>query len=324
MDTPKITLRPFNIATDAARYTELVNTLVPDPIDEARAREWYTNFPAEGVRHRVVAVDERGEIVGSGEASRRPNNLPGTFFIEPIVLPDHRRRGIGAMLYNDAVEFARAHGANRFIAEVRDDMPEWFKFAQARGFEIDRHIFESTLDLKTFDESKFAGVIQAVQAQGIRFSSLAEVGDTEANRRKLYDVNKYAALDIPGFEGEFPRFEDFSKYVFQASWFRADGQILAVDGERFVGLGAVGYFPTTNSADNMHTGVLKEYRGRKIALAIKLLTIRYARALGATFIRTNNDSKNAPILAINRKLGYKPAPGWYKCVKALANNDQES
>jgi GNAT superfamily N-acetyltransferase len=63
--------------------------------------------------------------------------------------------------------------------------------------------------------------------------------------------------------------------------------------------------------------VLKEYRGRKIALALKLLATRYARSLGATFIRTNNDSKNEPILAINRKLGYKPEPGWYKCVRKI-------
>ena len=65
----------------------------------------------------------------------------------------------------------------------------------------------------------------------------------------------------------------------------------------------------------MHTGVFKEYRGRKIALALKLLATRYARLLGATFIRTNNDSQNAPILAINKKMGYTPEPGWFKWVK---------
>jgi len=68
----------------------------------------------------------------------------------------------------------------------------------------------------------------------------------------------------------------------------------------------------------MHTGVLKEYRGRKIALALKLLAIRFARACGATYIRTNNDSQNAPILAINEKLGYKPQQGLFRCLKELS------
>jgi hypothetical protein len=48
-----------------------------------------------------------------------------------------------------------------------------------------------------------------------------------------------------------------------------------------------------------------------------LMATRYARSLAATFIRTNNDSQNAPILAINKKLGYKPEPGWYKWEKGL-------
>lgn len=67
----------------------------------------------------------------------------------------------------------------------------------------------------------------------------------------------------------------------------------------------------------MHTGVDREYRGRGIALALKLLTIRRSRALGATYLRTNNDSENAPILHINRKLGFQPIPGYYRCLKTM-------
>lgn len=312
-----ITLRPLNLETDAPQYVELLNTVMPDPATVERVREWARNFPSDGIIQQMVALDENNCILGCNDAARRPNMVSGTFFVEAIVFPDCRRRGIGKQLYNNAVEFARAHGATRLICEVRDYNPDWLNIAQARGFQIDRHIFESTIDLATFDETRFAGVIESVQAQGIRFVTLADVGNTKSNQRKLYEVNKRNALDIPGYEGEFPRFEDFTKYVFQASWFRAEGQILAADGDRWVGLGAVGYFATTNSAYNMHTGVLNEYRGRKIAQALKLLTIRRSREWGAAYIRTNNDSQNAPILAINKKLGYKPEPGWYKCVKGL-------
>lgn len=312
-----LTLRPLNLETDAPAYVELCNSILPDPVTVDRVREWAINFPSDGIQKQMVALDENGNIVGCNEASRRPNMLPGTFFVEAIVLPDSRHRGIGTQLYDNAVASARAHGGTRLVCEVRDQNPDWLRFVQARGFQIDRHIFESTLDLKTFDESKFAGVIEAVQAQGIRFCTLADIGNTEENQRKLYAVNNRNALDIPGYEGEFPRFEDFSKYVFQATWFRAEGQIFALDGERVVGLGAVGYFAATNSTYNMHSGVEKEYRGRKIAQSLKLLVIRRAREWGADYIRTNNDSENKPILAINQKLGYKPEPGFYRCVKVL-------
>lgn len=313
----KISLRPFNIETDAARYAELVNTIVQDPVDAARVTEWHHNFPPDGIRQRTAALDEQGVIVGSGEASRRPTMVAGAFFVEPIVAPEFCRRGIGAQLYDDAVAFAHANGATRLISEVRDNEPAWLKFAQTRGFAIDRHIFESTLDLATFDETRFAGVIEAVQAQGIRVLTLADAGNDETHQRKLYALNRDAALDIPGWEGEFARFEDFNRYVFQASWFRAEGQILAADGDDWVGLAATGFFQKTNSAYNMHTGVARAYRGRHIALALKLLAIRRAREWGATHLRTNNDSHNTPILAINRQLGYQPEPGFFKLVKGL-------
>ncbi|HKV82923.1 MAG TPA: hypothetical protein VJN88_00100, partial [Ktedonobacterales bacterium] len=56
-------------------------------------------------------------------------------------------------------------------------------------------------------------------------------------------------------------------------------------------------------------------RGRGIATALKVLAIRAARARDAAMIRTNNDSQNAPMLAINRALGYQPEPGYYRMLR---------
>ncbi len=82
-------------------------------------------------------------------------------------------------------------------------------------------------------------------------------------------------------------------------------------------MSAVGYFPASNYMYNMMTGVESAYRGRHIALALKLLIIKYARRYGAAYLRTNNDSENAPILAVNRKLGYQPQPGKYMLLRKL-------
>lgn len=311
------TLRPLNLNTDGARYAELLSTVYPEPVTLQKLIDWERNFPKDGIRERKVAVDERGLILGYSNCGHMPFMLPDSYWVEVIVFLEYQRRGIGSHLYDDALTFARARGATRLEAEIRDHNPGWLRFAQARGFEIDRHVFESTLDLATFDESRFAGVIEAVPALGIRFLTFADAGDTEENRRNLYELNKRNSLDIPGSEGTFPRFEDFQRFVFEASWYRAEAQFIAADGERWVGMTAVGYFEKTNSMYTMHTGVLKEYRGRNIALALKLLSIRYARRWGAAYMRTNNDSKNAPILAINQKLGYQPKPGLYRCLKSL-------
>ena len=48
------------------------------------------------------------------------------------------------------------------------------------------------------------------------------------------------------------------------------------------------------------------YSSKWIALALKLLSIELAQKLEADIIRTNNDSLNAPMLSINRKLPARP------------------
>jgi GNAT superfamily N-acetyltransferase len=49
----------------------------------------------------------------------------------------------------------------------------------------------------------------------------------------------------------------------------------------------------------------EEYRG--LARAAKLAVIEWAAANGITRLTTTNDERNAPMLAVNRRLGYRPA-----------------
>ena len=65
--------------------------------------------------------------------------------------------------------------------------------------------------------------------------------------------------------------------------------------------------------------MIRDYRGRKIAQALKVLAARYARAHGMKKIRTDNDSLNAPMLAVNRKLGYRPLAGTFIMGKDLGS-----
>ena len=46
--------------------------------------------------------------------------------------------------------------------------------------------------------------------------------------------------------------------------------------------------------------------------------IRGARHQGAAYIRANEGSQNAPMLAINRKFGYHPQPGFYRLKATLS------
>lgn len=56
------------------------------------------------------------------------------------------------------------------------------------------------------------------------------------------------------------------------------------------------------------TGVLKEYRRRGIATALKVLSIEFARSLGVSVIYTVHAAANIAAIAMNRRLGYTDCP----------------
>jgi GNAT superfamily N-acetyltransferase len=57
------------------------------------------------------------------------------------------------------------------------------------------------------------------------------------------------------------------------------------------------------------TGVLRAWRGRGIASALKRAEIAWAVESGATKLETSNEERNAPIQALNEKHGYRRQPG---------------
>jgi GNAT superfamily N-acetyltransferase len=302
-------IRNHDPSRDLAALVDIENAINPLPMTVEDMAKQEQDRPIGEVMRKMVAEDESGRVVAHGGAQRNPWDPEGSFTVWAMVLPTARGRGIGQALVGEAIDFARANGARRLIAWAREEDPRARPFAERLGFQYERHHFESRLDITNFDESRFPGAIERVEAQGIRFTDLAAEGDTPEARRKLYELNKAAALTVPGNDGTFPPLEEFSKHVFSARWFRADGQILAVQGERYVGIGAVG-FGDDGAVFNAFTGTDPEYRNRGIALALKLLGIRYARERGATYFLTGNDSMNGPMLHINReKLGFVARPG---------------
>ncbi|MEZ4860632.1 MAG: GNAT family N-acetyltransferase [Caldilineaceae bacterium] len=311
------------IANPAVHYpalARLLNHFEPDPIAAANIQEWDRRNEGN-ILQRSVVCNADGAIIGYSVALQGPWNQPGEFYLWLGTHPEQRGQGIGQQLYNHALAFIQAHQGTAITTEVSEDQAEGLRFAATHGFVRGKHTFQSRLDLADFDEAPFAAMVEAVAAGGIRFYTLADVADTEAARRGLYDINRRVSLDDPGSDGLFPTFEEFSQVLFPAPWYRPAGQWLAADGERIVGMCAAGYFQESNSMYNMMTGVDKAYRGRGIAQALKVLAIRWAKAYGADYIRTNNNSENAPMLTINRKLGYQPQPGSYTLTKKLTKKE---
>ena len=73
--------------------------------------------------------------------------------------------------------------------------------------------------------------------------------------------------------------------------------------------------------DQWLTATRTEVRGRGIALAMKLRVIRFALERGYKTIRTDNDTRNAPMLAINDKLGFVRQPALISVVKFYRDDE---
>ncbi len=158
-------------------------------------------------------------------------------------------------------------------------------------------------DVQSFDAHLWQHYISSSEQLGIEFHTLAELGDTEANRKRLYELNKLCSADIPG-RGPFYSYEQYRDARLQTDSYTPAGIILAVEGDAWVGMSASSWHKEQSFVFNEMTGVLREYRRRGIATGLKVLSIQFAASLGASVIYTVHAAANVAAIAMNRRLGY--------------------
>ncbi len=268
-------------------------------------------------RPQWVAEDEQGQTVAYAIAWRAPWTEPGALICNLVVNPSNRGLGIGRALYDTMHGWATEVKASRLITYIKETDADSLAFAERRGSAKERHTFESVLELSSFDGGELDHSIEDAERGGIRFVTLADEPG-EANERKLHELYKTTHPDIPGYDGDFPWFEEWKKWSIGMPSVRDEWIHIAKDGDRYVGVVTLQQNDQTQAMYHEYTGVLQEYRGRRIALALKLLGVRTAMACGVPYLRTHNDSMNAPMLRINRDLlGFRAEPGQYKMVQEL-------
>ncbi|MDF2627804.1 MAG: family N-acetyltransferase [Symbiobacteriaceae bacterium] len=274
-------------------------------------------MPASTIRHRLVAVNSDGVTVAYGIASHGSFSLPGRFYVRVCTHPDFRRQGAGAMLWDALVGFVIEQGGTSLATSAQEDDPAGIAFIEQRGFTRVRHIFESQTDLTQHDGSAYAHVVTALEAVGIRFFTLADQPGEETERA-LYALDQLVAGDNPGDEiGEFPSFEEWQRIMLRWQEQRPEFIGIAADGDQVAGFTTM--YPTTIPGlfDIGFTGVHRAYRGRGIALALKVRAAQVALQFGAKALRTGNDSRNGPMLAVNQKLGYERLPGRFEYERSI-------
>lgn len=312
-----ISLRPLAPA-DYERVVAIANTAHNDPFSVDDFAHFITHCRPEIPVLRLVAELD-GAIAGYGEAIMPPWIRQGNAECNIVVDPALRGRSVGRALYEALLPFAIEQGAQRLVTTVQDHKPDYVAWAQRRGFEQKHHIFDSWINPAEFDEGRFPGQVEEVLAKGYRFVHYDAIRTDETDRQ-LWQFHQGLLMDVPNAE-DFAQapFEDWDRWFLKSPQAWPHGYLLAVaaDGS-WAGLTAATRNP--EEPERCHiafTGVAKEHRGHGLALALKLAGVRFLKEQGVTRLVTNNHSANQPMLAVNRKMGYQPLPGFYVMMKEL-------
>ena len=264
---------------------------------------------------RRYVLEHEGEAVGFGVFLNAFSAFhPQEFLVTHVVMPEHHGRGFGKALHTHMLKELKPFNPIKLMSWSREDWSRKRRFLEDRGFSETMRSFESRLDLSSFDNSSFESELPA----GINLKSFKELADDPDRERKIYELHTTIDLDVP-LIGEYtkPEFETFAKYHWLDERFIPELYLIATDDERYVGMTEVFKSKADDTLHTGLTGVLREYRKKGVALALKLRSLELAQAMGAPRVSTWNESNNKGMLAINEKLGYQKEPATIDYVKVL-------
>lgn len=296
-------LRAVEDDVDRRAYVDLMNTLQPEWPTSVEELAWEMATYPGGARFVVAA---EGRVIGAASTGRVYMHPPEfeRFWLWLGVAPEWRRQGIGSALLAATSEAAARAGKTGFQGDVLETWTDGLAFLEHRGFEVYERMRMVRLQLAGLTPPEVAS------PPGVRITDLA------ADPELIDGVHAVAIAtfrDIPhvGEPIDPGTLEAFRARDVDRPGVPHDAFFIAVDegtGE-VAGYASLLFAPGSSStAYHDMTAVMPRWRGRGLATALKRATIRWAVEHGLEWLETGNDEHNAPMRAVNARLGYKPTP----------------
>ena len=281
---------------DVAGAAALFGLITPEFVSTAASlRHNMLTDPPEAKRCWWCAESD-GTIVGWASLGLVVETTEeGVAWMGVNVHPEHRGRGIGTELAELADTRAAVIGARKVHGWSRADEAS-AAFARARGFEQ-----TNSSDLLMVDPRTIAFPELPAGIELLPFTAF------EDDPSPIHHVDAMTMVDEPGeiTLDDIP-FELWLKTFWAHPLLDRDGSTLAVVDGTPAAVTFIQIDRERGRATNNGTGTLPEYRGRGLATLAKRASLARAASLGVTAVYTGNDVTNAPMQAINRKLGYTP------------------
>lgn len=280
---------------DAAAAVRLLAIVNPEWVSSVEGfRHQWASSPPEA-RRAAWCVEDGDEVIGWAICALMvETSEPGVGWIGVNVLPGRRRAGLGSALLAAAERHAMEIGVTRLLSHSRGDEAS-ASFARSRGYEQ-----TASNEILVIDPRD---VEQPVPPEGVELKAYTAFVD---NPWPIYHVDVTSLLDEPG-EARLDTLP--YDYWLESFWRHPSLDHDASTVALVDGVAAATTILHTDRASgrgkNYGTGTLPEHRGRGLATLAKQASLVRAAELGCTTVYTGNDATNAPMLAINHKLGYR-------------------
>jgi GNAT superfamily N-acetyltransferase len=315
-------IRPATL-DDAELAADLMTAAYPPEPRDPVVNRYRWVHPTDGwtIERFIAEVDERPLAYlwsGHGPWEQVPERHCD---IGADVDLDHQSDEVMELLWAWIAEHAAADGARILNAYAAEDEPKVLDVLGRLGYERDRSDKVWQLDLEKHGKRLLAEAAAArhkMKGDDIELLPLAESPGPET-LEGLHALNEAAVMDIPTSYPILPQtLADFIDRM-GAPDLPHDRLWLARDSDRPVAMSFLRFPPVRGHVWTGFTCSDPDYRGRGIARAVKLQSLAQAIELGVPFVRTDNDSENAPMLHINETLGYDPRPGFASFVKRVSS-----
>ena len=314
-----ISIKPFTASdyefNECARIDNFVNhDFISHPDNDKN--NWEIRDRGQ-LRNRLLLY-KNNILIGVIYYSQGKDENSRTAFYTLHLDPTYNNNGYRSLLYNKMLEEVKAFNCNLVHTSIYNHpnysghkkllIKEQFKLVQTNR--------EYSCDIKKVDIKKYQPLIKKLKSDGIKFYDSKEQMRNNSDKfpkhyEKLEELIWIYDQDMPipeGIKHTRPSFEQFMKYSLNFEENTYGVEIIAVLNGRYIGSTDIKvYHIEPHKGWTGGLGVLKEYRRKGLATALKIRAIETLLKKGVTEVRTDNEENN-PMYKINVALGFKPVP----------------
>jgi GNAT superfamily N-acetyltransferase len=290
-------IRPLDPERDGPQIVELIRELNPHAVLTVESwRQQQASIPARARKGAwVAAIGDT--IVGRAEGEFNWYSESGSVFAGASVRAGFQRRGIGSRLWETVDAHIRELAPTRVLT-MFIERPEAVRFARARGFVEARAETLSSVDPRTVDLTLLDELRSSVGIVPLR----------DVPPEAIFEVDVATTADVPMTDALTDiRFDEWVENQWHKPTLALDGSFAAIEDGRVSAFTMLTADLESGRAYNDYTGTMPYARGRGFATAVKLASLRWAAVNAVTAVWTSNDETNAPMLTVNRRLGYRPS-----------------